>query len=267
MRSLLALAEPAVLRFALIAARLSPLMMAAPVWGSPLVPRQVRVYLVVLLAAVLFPVVPGSLPADLSASVWSLALAVAREMLIGFLVAYAAVLLFAGAQLAGQLIDIQIGFGVANVLDPLTSAQVTLVGQLQYMLALMVFILLDGHHLLLRGLADTFTVAPLGHPLAGIDSLALFVNRSARLMFVAGAQIAAPALTALFLTNFALGLTARMLPQMNIFMVGMPVNVGVGLLIFALGLTLFPAVWAGSQASLAELYRGLNRALAATGHG
>ena len=261
MERLFAAGQDELLRFLLILARVSPLMVTAPLWGSPLVPAQVRVYLALLVAGLLLPVTRGGLPPELAASPWTLALAVGQELVVGFLVAELALLVFAAAQFAGQLADIQVGFGIANVIDPLTSAQVTIIGQLQYLTALFIFLLLDGHHLLLRGLADTFAAAPLGRPLAHAGALSLVVSRGGSLLFRLGTSIAAPTITALFLTNVAMGLVARMLPQMNIFMVGMPVNVGVGLLALAASLSLFTAVWRGAVGGLGDELAALARAL------
>jgi flagellar biosynthetic protein FliR len=233
-------------RFALILARVSPLMIIAPIWGSPLVPGQVRIFLSLIIAGLLLPVVRTPLPAGVAASAFPLGLAIALELALGFLLAYIALLLFAAAQFAGQLVDIQIGFGVANVIDPLSSSQVSLVGQMQYLAALWVFLLLDGHHLLLRGLAGTFVDAPLGDPLGSVAPIGLLVERAGRVLFSLGLQIAAPALTALFLSNFALGLVSRMMPQMNLFLVGLPMHVVVGLLALAASLAVFTSVWRGA---------------------
>jgi len=263
MNALFAFSQAELFRYLLILARVSPLMITAPIWGSPLVPVQVRIFLAMLVAALLLPVTRGPLPAGLDTSVLVLAFAVAMELLIGYMVALLATLLFAAAQFAGQLADIQVGFGIANVIDPLTSAQVTIIGQLQYLTALFVFLLLDGHHLLLRGLADTFAAAPLGAPLAHAGSLSLVMGRGGRLLFSVGASIAAPTITALFLTNFAMGLVARMLPQMNIFMVGLPVNIGVGLLALAASMSLFTVVWRGAIGGLGDEIAALVQALKA----
>ncbi len=261
MTQLLEFSQSELMRFLLILARVSPLMITAPIWGSQLVPGQVRVFIAVLITGLLLPVVRGPLPADLTYSVYPLLFAVSLELLLGFLLAYIALLLFAAAQFGGQLVDIQIGFGLANVIDPMTSAQVTLIGQLHYLAALLVFLLLDGHHLLLRGLAETFNVAPLGRPLPSELPLLLVVKRGGRLMFLLAAQIAAPALTAIFMTNVALGLTSRMLPQMNIFLVGLPLNIFVGLLALAASLSLFTAIWRGAlvglQGQLSQLITAL----------
>lgn len=252
MSALFAASQAELVRYLLIVVRVSPLLITAPIWGSPLVPPQVRVFIALLVSALLLPAVRGPLPGGIVDGVFPLLLAVGQELLLGFLFAYVALLLFAAAQLAGQIVDIQVGFGIANVIDPMSSAQVTLIGQLQYLAALFVFLLLDGHHLLLGGLAATFGAAPLGAPFAGAgaEPLLFVVQRGGRLMFLLAAQIAAPALTALFLTSFALGLVSRMLPQMNIYLVGLPVNIFVGLLAFAASLSIFAAVWRGATAGL-----------------
>lgn len=268
MDRLFALGEAEMLRYLMILARVSPLMVTAPLWGSPLVPGQVRVFLAMLVSGLLLPVTRQPLPAGLPSSPFSLALAAGQELLLGFAIAELALLVFAAAQFAGQLIDIQVGFGIANVLDPLTSAQVTLLGQLQYLAALLVFLLLDGHHLLLRGLADTFAVAPPGRPFTALAGpLALVIERGGRILFVLAAQIAAPALTALFLTNFALALVSRMLPQMNLFLVGMPINVAVGLFALAAGFPLFAIAWRGAILTLRDQFGMLMTVLGPAGRG
>jgi len=235
-------------------------MITAPFWGSPVVPGQVRVYLALITSLILLPVVRAPLPPGLGDSLLSLALSVSMELLIGFVFAYVAILMFAAVQFAGQLADISMGFGVANVIDPLTSAQVTLIGQIQYMAALLVFLMLDGHHILLRGLAETFVVAPPGHPFNWGVPIMILVERGGRLMFLLAAQVAAPVLTALFLANLAMGLVSRVLPQINIFLVGLPINVGLGILVLAAGMTLFPAVMRGA---IGDLNRQLGALVAA----
>lgn len=265
MAALFEFSQSELTRFLLILARVSPLMMTAPIWGSPMVPAQVRTFIAVLVSGLLLPAVRGPLPAGLSGDVMPLTMAVAWELLVGFLIAYLAQLMFAAAQLAGQMIDIQMGFGMANVIDPMTSAQVTLIGQLQYLSALLVFLLLDGHHLLLRGLAETFAVAPLGRPLLSADPLKLVVAQGGAMMFNLAFRIAAPALTALFLANLAMGMVSRMLPQINIFLVGMPVNVGVGLIALAASLTVFTAVWRGAIGDLTAQLAALKASLGGPG--
>ena len=242
MERLLEFSQTELLRYLLIVCRVSPLMIIGPFWGSSLVPGQVRVYLALMVSALLLPVVRAPISPDAASSMVALVFSVASELLLGFVFAYMAVLLFAAVQMAGQLVDIQVGFGIANVFDPLSGSQVTLIGQVLYMAAIFVFILLDGHHLMLKGLAESFSVAPPGHPFSGMAPIQLIVERGGSLLFILAAQVAAPAMTALFLVNLAMGLVSRVLPQINIFLVGLPLNVGIGLLVLAASMGIFPSV-------------------------
>ena len=242
MERLLEFSQAELLRFILIVCRVSPLMIIAPFWGSPLVPGQVRIYLALMVSALLMPVVRAPLPPDVATSLITLLFSISSEMLLGFLFAYLTILMFAAIQMAGQLVDIQVGFGIANVYDPLSGSQVTLIGQVLYMAAIFVFILLDGHHMMMKGLADSFVVAPPGHPFSGMGPIQMLVERGGSLMFILAAQVAAPAMTALFLVNIAMGLVSRVLPQINIFLVGLPLNVGIGLLVLAASMSIFPSV-------------------------
>ena len=261
MERLLEFSQTEVLRFLLIVCRVSPLMIIGPFWGSPLVPGQVRIYLALLVSALLIPVVRAPIPPDAATSMVALVLAVASELLLGFVIAFMAVLLFAAVQMAGQLVDIQVGFEIANVFDPVSGAQVTLIGQVLYMAAIFVFILLDGHHMMMKGLVDTFTVAPPGHPFSGIAPIQMLVERGGSLLFILATQIAAPAMTALFLVNLAMGLVSRVLPQINIFLVGLPLNVGIGLLVLAASMSIFPSVMRYAISGLAGQMAALNMAI------
>lgn len=236
-------------------------MILAPFWGSPLVPGQVRIYLALLVSALLMPVVRAPIPPDAAASLFALVFSVASELMLGFIFAYIAVLLFAAVQMAGQLVDIQVGFGIANVFDPVSGAQVTLIGQVLYMAAIFVFILLDGHHMMMKGLADSFSIAPPGRPFSGVEPVQLLVERGGSLMFILAAQVAAPAMTALFLVNLAMGLVSRVLPQINIFLVGLPLNVGIGLLVLAASMSIFPSVMRSAITGLSGQLTALSMAL------
>ena len=261
MERLLEFSQTELLRYMLIVCRVSPLMIVGPFWGSPLVPGQVRIYLALLVSALLLPVVRAPIPPDAATSMVALLFSVASELLLGFIFAYMAVLLFAAVQMAGQLVDIQVGFGIANVFDPVSGAQVTLIGQVLYMSAIFVFILLDGHHLMMRGLAESFAVAPPGHPFSGMEPIQLLVERGGSLLFILAAQVAAPAMTALFLVNLAMGLVSRVLPQINIFLVGLPLNVGVGLLVLAASMSVFPSIMRYAISGLAGQMAALNMAI------
>ncbi|MFN8542722.1 MAG: flagellar biosynthetic protein FliR [Candidatus Binatia bacterium] len=244
--------------FLLVLARVAGLVLAAPLFGHLLVPLRVRIGLAVLLTVALVPVVPP--PVALPTSLWGLGGAVAAESALGALMGFVAQLVFAGAQLGGQLAGIQMGFGMANLIDPQAHAQVTVVAEWQSLITLLVFVLLDGHHLLIRAMIESLRVAPAGAlvlaPTALRDAVGLAGD-----VFATGVRLAAPVLIVLLLTNAAMGVLARTIPQLNVFVVGFPVNVGVGLLVTGAALPFavrfLGARFTALEPTLGALVRGL----------
>jgi flagellar biosynthesis protein FliR len=187
---------------------------------------------------------------QLPAGTMSYILVVFKQIMIGAVIGYASYLIFAAIQLAGQIIDLQMGFGIVNVIDPLSNNQVSIMGQFQFILGVLIFLSINGHHFLFQAITDSFRFVPLtgvGLTQATVNKLAdLFVN-----MFVIAFKIAGPATLALLLTNVTLGMIARTIPQMNVFIVGLPLNILVGLLAVMISLpilanlfnTLLTAMW------------------------
>ncbi len=243
--------------FLLVLARLAGLVLAAPIFGHALVPVRVRAGLAAVLAVAIAPALPAvPEPATLPA----LAGALAVESALGALVGLVAQFIFAGVELGGQLAGIQMGFGIASLIDPQANAQVTVVAQWQQLLALLVFLVLDIHHLLLRALLESFRSAPPGGLVLTGIGLGGAVTLAGEL-FTLGVRVAAPVLVALLLTNAALGVLARTIPQLNVFVVGFPVNVGVGLVVLGVSLPftfrLLAARFAALEPTLGALVRGL----------
>jgi flagellar biosynthetic protein FliR len=219
---------------ALVLFRVTGVVLVAPVLGSPNVPAPARIFLSILLSLVFFPIVRGqAAPAELG----PLALAAAGELGIGLLIGFAASLLFAAVQLGGHLIDQELGILQSNLLDPFSDAPVSVVGQFKLLLATVVYLLLNGHHLLISAVGDSFRAAPLAAaPAHAADAMVVDLFRMA-------VQIAAPALVTLFLVTIALAFTARAVPEMNLFALSFPVRLGVGLVVVAIGVGLFQAVF------------------------
>jgi flagellar biosynthetic protein FliR len=243
--------------FVLVLARISGLMATAPVLGHLTVPVRVRAGFAGVLAAALAPVVT---PAPEAASLFAVAGLVAVEGAVGVVIGLAAQLVLAGVQLGGQLAGIQMGFGIVNLIDPQTHAQVSVIAQWEQLLALLVFLVLDVHHLLLQALIGSFQAAPPGAVLISAASLYGVVALAADL-FVVGVRVAAPVLVALLLTNGALGVLARTVPQLNVFVVGFPLNIGVGLIVLGASLPFTFRLLAGRFAELEPTLGGFVRGL------
>ena len=254
------MAIPDPIPFLLVLARFGGLIVAAPLFGHLLVPMRVRAAMAVLFATALSPLVPQA--ATLPTSLWQLGGAVACEAALGTLMGIVAQLVFAGVQLGGQLAGMQMGFGMANLIDPAAHAHVTVIAEWQQLLALLVFLLLDVHHVLLRAVLESFQVAPPGGlPFLGGVALRDAVGLAGE-VFVIGVRLAAPVLLVILLTNGAMGVLARTVPQLNVFVVGFPVNVGVGLLVLGAALPFAVGFLTQQFGQLAPMLDGLVRGLA-----
>jgi len=141
-------------------------------------------------------------------------------------------LIFGAVQMAGQLAGIQMGIGLANLIDPQSQEHITSLAQWQNLLALLVFLSVDGHHILIRAVADSFRVLPLGGGLPGAPGFGLVLDLAGGL-FVVALKVAAPVLVLLLLVNAAMGVLAKLIPQLNVFIVGFPLNVAAGLFVVA----------------------------------
>ncbi|HLK11898.1 MAG TPA: flagellar biosynthetic protein FliR [Candidatus Binatia bacterium] len=247
--------------FLLVLARIAGLILAAPVFGHTLVPARVRVALAAVLALALAPALPA--PAAAPATLWGLAGALAVESAVGVLLGFTAQLVFAGVALGGQLAGMQMGFGVASLFDPTEQTQVTVVAQWQQLLVLVVFLVLDVHHLLLRALIQSFRLVPVGTAALGAPTAGGVVTVAGDVFGIA-VRLAAPVLVVLLLTNATLGVLARVIPQLNVFVLGFPVNVGAGLVALGAALPFTVRFLAGRFGALGPVLDQLVRGL---GHG
>lgn len=224
--------------FLLVLVRILAMLAVFPIFSAPQIPRQVRFGLGIVMAFILFRVVP---PITLLSNYYDLIAAVLAQLVLGIIIGYIASLVFVGIQFAGELIDLQIGFAVANVINPSTQQNITIIGELELALATLLFLATNSHHLLIAGLAGSFNLVPLPfidlHQNVMGDAVTFL-----SLSLVNAFKIAAPAAAALFITNVALSFMARVAPQMNVFVVGFPMQVGVGLIVLGISMPLLGIV-------------------------
>lgn len=234
--------------YLLVLARIGGMFGFAPIFGSYNVPLQVKAGISAVIAFVIFPLVSapaGGYPGEIV----PYAVCIGREILVGAIIGYVGSLLLVAVQLAGQLVDIQIGFGLVNVVDPVANRQVTVIGQFQYLLAVLLLLVFNGHHLLLAGLVESYGVVPIAgfaltsRPQVGV--VRLFCNTAA-----VAFKIAAPVTCTLLLADVAMAVLARTVPQVNIFIVGFPMKIGVGLLTLAVAIPVFAIILQGSLSGL-----------------
>jgi flagellar biosynthesis protein FliR len=220
----------------LVTIRLAALLLLTPLFAAAQVPNRVRVLLLIALALVLvssMKVAPVEVPANVAGLVQS----ALQEALLGSLLAFGLFTAFGAFLFGGRILDFQMGFGVANLIDPVTNTQSPLIGSVLNLMAVVTFFLLNGHHLMLRGLAFSLEKIPPGSALLKMDILAITAQFG--LMFVFGVTLMAPAIITLLLLDVGMAFMARTMPQVNIFIVGLPLKIFVGLSVLALSLNYF----------------------------
>jgi flagellar biosynthetic protein FliR len=245
--------------FFLVFLRVSALVITIPVLGDASVPVRVKAGLSLLMAILLFPVVQGNIPKP-SFDIFSLVLRMIGEVLIGVVIGFTARLIFAGIQLAGQLIGFQMGFAIVSVMDPLNSMQISVIAQFKYMIAILIFIIMDGHHVFLYAVAESIRILPpLNFHFSG-PLLSALVDLLGR-MFVVAVQVGAPILAILIFVSISMGLVARTVPQINVFVVGFPLQISVGLIGIGVMLPLFMKFTANCFTGMQAQIQGLLRAM------
>jgi flagellar biosynthetic protein FliR len=227
--------------FILVLIRIGAMIMMVPAFGDAVVPATVKWGLSMVLAFILFPIVKSGLPPTGDLGLVALIVGIAGEMLIGIIIGFAARFVFAGIQLAGELIGFQMGFSVASVIDPSTNAQVSIITEFQYLLGLLLFMTINAHHLFLSAIAESYQVIPpLGVHFSG--PLLQFLVHLSQNLFVIAVKISAPVAAVLLFTNVAMGLVSRTVPQMNVFIVSFPLQIAAGLLFLGFSAPIFVKV-------------------------
>ncbi|PUB91283.1 MAG: flagellar biosynthetic protein FliR [gamma proteobacterium symbiont of Ctena orbiculata] len=197
------------------------------------VPARVRVLFVLALSAVLTAGI-GVLPIDPPATLSGLMHAMVNELILGMILAFGLFTAFGAFLFGGRIIDFQMGFGVANLIDPATQSQAPMLGTVLNLMAVMTFFLLDGHHLLIRGLVYSLQKIPPGSSLHEVDVQAIIAQFG--VMFVYGLAVVAPVVAVLLMLDVGMAVAARTMPQVNMFIVGFPLKIFMGLLVLALSL-------------------------------
>ncbi len=166
-------------------------------------------------------------------------LLVIKEVLLGLTIGFSAYFILVAIQIAGSFIDFQMGFAIANVIDPQTGAQSPLVGQFLYTFALLLLITTNAHHLLLDGVFYSYQFVPIDQPFLpmGDKNVIEFLIESFNSMFIIAFQMSIPVVGSLFLVDIALGIVARTVPQLNIFVVGLPLKIIVSFVMLILGMS------------------------------
>jgi flagellar biosynthetic protein FliR len=213
--------------------RILGLIAAAPLFGNNSVPATVKVLLGVLLASIVAPAIPA-LPAADPMSLAGLLILV-QEALIGLAMGFSIRIVFAAVEMAGEVSSLTMGLGFATFFDPNTQGRSSAISQFLALVATMAFLAVNAHLVLLSALVESFSTMPVSAtPIygGGFKQLADWGGK----IFSTGVQLSLPIVAALLITNVALGILTRAAPQLNLFGIGFPITLGVGLLVIAMSL-------------------------------
>lgn len=245
--------------FLLIFLRVGAILLTVPIFGSKNIPILFKAGLSFAISLLLYPILNlDKFPVQLGAL--SFGLGVISEVILGTIIGLSVRMVFAGMQLAGQLVGFQMGLAMANIIDPASSEQIPLLGELNNLLALLIFLAINAHHWFLRAMVDSFRLVP---PFSFQFSSSLMDQLVALggSMFVIAIKVGAPVIAALFLTTVAFGVAARAVPQMNIFFVAMPLKILVGLLFLGFSLpylsSFIRSVFVGLENTILHLLKAM----------
>lgn len=229
--------------FLLIFVRFSALVVTAPVFGGRAIPPQLKVGLAALLSLALTPMAKEFAP-PIETDIISFGLLIVKEAAVGVLMGFVAHIVFYAVQMAGQFIDFQLGLQMGQILDPSQEHTGGALSQFLYTISILLFLAVDGHHVLIRAFAAAVVPVggssaslPLGASVFGPSVLQEF-NVQIGAALVTMVKLAAPAAIVLFCVDIAFAVLSRAVPTLNVFMVGLPAKILIGLsgLAAALGL-------------------------------
>lgn len=222
----------------LVFARISMVIAVIPVFGSANVPITVKVGLSAFLSIIVYSFSePSGIPEVLS--VIDLLGLILKEGIIGLLFGFITGLLFYAIQFSGHFISFQMGFAIVQIIDPQSQERVPIIGQFYFIMAILLFLIINGHHLILSGLVESFRIVPIGTGILSGELIALLTKLTGN-VFVLALKIASPIMVTLFLTDIMMGIIARTVPQMNIFFVSLPLKIGMGMILVISTLSVFP---------------------------
>mgnify|MGYP000895355227 CR=1 FL=1 len=226
--------------FLMIVVRVASFVAVAPFYGTNNTPRRVKIGFSVMVAILLFQILER--PALDYEGVFGFAVIIIREGITGLLIGFAASVCNSIILFAGNIIDMDIGLSMATEFDPINNTQVTLTGNLYNYFILMLLVVTDMHHYILRAFVDAFTVIPVNGQVFDWEHLMRSMTTYIGDMCVIAFRIILPVFACIMILNCILGIMAKVSPQMNMFAVGMQMKIMVGFVVLFLTVSLLPSV-------------------------
>jgi len=220
--------------FFLVLIRVSAILVMFPFFSARVIPTLIKAGLALVITIVLFPVVNNQM-VEFPGTLLGMGRLILAELIIGMTLGLMVQIFFEGVRIMGQMVGFQTGFAITNVIDPQSGAQVSIFANLAYFVAITLFLLLNGHHILLNAVRDSFDIINVGSLALNVVMLKKMITISGD-MFVIAVKIGAPPIAALLFTNLAFGLITKLMPQMNIMIVAFPIQITVGLFFFGISI-------------------------------
>ncbi len=218
----------------LIFCRISAFFVVAPLFSSRSVSIKFKVGVSFFMTLITFSSIGMTEPIPIDSAYFA---SIIREIMMGLVLGYLALMFFTAIQVAGTFIDFQIGFALASVIDPMTGAQAPVFGNFKYYLAILIFLSINAHHFLIQGIMQSYEFVPLdGNLFANIEAgtVSNFLVQSFSTVFMLAFQMATPFIVVIFMLDLVLGIMSKTTPQLNIFVVGIPTKILVGFIVFIL---------------------------------
>lgn len=247
--------------FILLFVRMLGIFILTPFFGARNVPTIFKIGLGFFAAIIVFDVTgPVNLQIN---NIFDYFIVVLSEFIVGLVIGLASMIAFSAIHLAGQLIDYQLGFGLVNILDIHSETQVPLMGNFIYILTILIFMLMNGHYIIFTMLAKSVDIIPIGKVVFDLSGMSQVLTKMVSDMFTLGFRISVPIILTTILTDLVLGIISRTIPQLNVFMIGMPAKIFVGIFTLIIMLPMYLAIidflFNGMNADIFKLMKFMTR--------
>ena len=209
-------------------------MFMFPFFNGRIIPVLIKIGLSLIISIILFPVIDIRI-LEFPDTLFEMMRLIISELIIGMLLGLMVQMVFEAVRIMGQLVGFQTGFAITNILDPQSGIQVSILANMAYLTAIVLFLILNGHHILLNAIRESFEIINVGSLSLKGQIFREIIQRSGE-MFIIALKLGSPAIAALLFTMVAFGLITKLMPQMNIMIVAFPVKIVIGLLFFGISL-------------------------------
>lgn len=225
---------------ALLFARVVAIIWLAPIFGSSTIPNTVKAGFSLILTFITYPLINMENVVFLG-TILELFFGIMKEAVIGMIIGYTAIMIFSAVRLTGMLLGRQMGFAIANVVDPLTNQQMSVVAHMLYFITVLTFLGANMHHFFIKAIVRSLEIIPLGKFAPSGDLMRYIITLTSGLFEVA-VKLGGPLIAILLVVSAAMGIVSKTVPQLNILIAGMPIRIGVGLIGFLIMVPVYTGV-------------------------